>query len=63
MTGVTGDRMAMAYLVRRQEKARERLFAAGWKPTMAYAPAQPEYHDLLLALNDANCAVTRRRLR
>jgi hypothetical protein len=63
VTGVTDDTVALAYLMRRHEKARERLFAAGWKSTMAYEyPQREEFHDLLLALNAAGAAVGRRRL-
>jgi hypothetical protein len=56
--------MAMAYAQRRYDKARERLFAAGWKPMMAYSPVQsPEHHELLLALNAAGTAVTRQAMK
>ena len=57
-------RVALAFAIRRRDKARERLYAAGWKPMMAYAPVKaPEHHDLLLALNAANVAVTKQALR
>ena len=50
--------------VQQQEAAREALFAAGWKPTMATLPAINESHFLreLLDLNAANVAVTEKRM-
>jgi hypothetical protein len=43
---------------RRRDNARERLFNAGWKPYMASLP-DDKYHDLLIALNNANAELTR----
>jgi hypothetical protein len=47
--------------IKRRDKARERLFAAGWKPHMMSSP-DDKYYDLLIALNEANVAVTRAKL-
>jgi hypothetical protein len=57
------NRLAMVAATRRRDRAYAALFAAGWKPVMAYAPAEPEYHELLLALNDANTAVSRQAMK
>lgn len=46
---------------RRRDKAREALFAAGWKPHMM-STSDDEYYDLLIALNEANRAVTMAKL-
>jgi hypothetical protein len=50
--------------VKHQKEAREALFAAGWKPTMATLPAVNESQFLkeLLVLNAANVAVTEKRM-
>ena len=56
--------VALALAIRRRDKARERLFAAGWKPIMAYQTTQaPEHHDLLLELNARCCDVTKQAMR
>lgn len=50
--------------IKRQEEAREALFAAGWKPTMANLPSvseSSEFHKELVVLHAANVAVTETR--
>lgn len=43
-------------------RARKRLFDAGWRPSMAGLAADPKFHALLLALNEANRKKTMKRL-
>jgi hypothetical protein len=46
------------------DKIREKLFAAGWKPSMAGLPVTDgKIRKLLLELNEANRQKTRRAIR
>jgi len=47
---------------RRRDKAREALFASGWKPTRMLIGPDDKFYDLLIALNAANEAVTKAKL-
>jgi hypothetical protein len=52
--------------VRSPDQIRDALYAAGWKPTMAFGASphpDPEIHRLLLELNQANVMLTQRRMR